>query len=278
MHKTTRLILAFVIGLWIVSVSSIAIFLTSVAPIRTQAAIETVTVAAQTKTPVRILGHKLTCTADSTFAECHVPLQTHPLEMTVTYTSGTKERQIAGCAAVYAGRTIPCTATYGGYIGGVRFLASVIIQSDLGLSSAQLQALRRENWIAQWDHATWLRVSTGLAVACGIFIAILGWQYPASPTKVLMGIIVGLSLFYLCLIQFYQTYPMASRSSNWNQQIIGFATLFSSVGMAATLALIWRHGRWMRVFTIIGGVGTFYLIKLLAYQFLVEYGFVMADY
>ncbi|MBD2261214.1 hypothetical protein [Pseudanabaena sp. FACHB-2040] len=279
MSRTMRLTLWFVVGLLIASIFSAAIFLVSVAPTRTKAAIETVTIASQTETPVRIFGHGFTCTTGKTFEQCNVPLQTHPLEITVTYTSA-EEKGIAGCQATYAAQNIGCTAAYGGYIGGVRFLSSVMIESTLGLSRQQLQALRRENWIAQWDETTWLRVSTILAIVCGIFVAILSWQYPSRLTKVFTSITVGLSLFYASVFQLSRIpYPMGFDPQDWIQRLFTLGTLVGSIGATVTVALIWRqNSQWMRVFAPIGGMSMFYLFGLLTYGFLVAGGFVQADY
>ncbi|BAZ16473.1 hypothetical protein NIES4071_83500 [Calothrix sp. NIES-4071] len=279
MQRKVKFILLFVTSLIVISITSFALFLNTVAPMRANTPIEAVTIGFQTPTPVRFFPNTFeSCTKDSNFTQCSVDVQKRPLEITLNYKQ-LERNQLPRCIASYAGQDYSCIVSSGGYAGGVRFLNSVVITSTLGLTSQQLQSLSKDNWFAQLNQTSWLQVSTILSGIFGILAAIIIWQYPNKCIQITASLVIGFNIFYLSVIQLYKIKPVSSILYSLNEpQIMLIAGLFAALGIGMILMLNWRRQNLIKIFALIGGVNVFHIFGLLVYSFLVSGGFVIADY
>ena len=312
MPKKFRILLWFLVALFVTSVALITISLTSVSPLRGEFSIETVTIAAQSQTPVRMTWRDFICESGSGFDRCTVSLPSGDLAIEVFYEKYADAGwNILGYQATHGGENVVCDGMLlGSSIGGVRFLGSIQIMSDLKLTREQLQTLQQENWFAQWNQSDpiWFITPAGLAIAAGILSCLLLWQYPSRPAKVLTAITIGFSSFcFLALLPYFilwsagviaylskLPYPRLTQLleyarsqlfglfTHWSVSSFGL-TIFGALGViatVATLAMFWRRTerRISPMFVIMGGMSTFFLFSVLATSFLIAYGFVQADY
>lgn len=180
--RLARFALYFALGLFLVTLCSIVLLMVQVAPARSNApfmgmvidpssrAFTERTIASDSSTPIVYLPNRIfDCTSQNEQFRCEANLKDQPLQ--ITFDQG-KEYiySLKNCRVTYAGRAIDCQQGIGGYMTNRGILAYYVLNSDLGLTFAQLQAIQQQYWVTNLIGTS----SEGFAFFTAIGMAAIG--------------------------------------------------------------------------------------------------------
>ncbi|MGG6294284.1 hypothetical protein ACQ4M4_07675 [Leptolyngbya sp. AN02str] len=165
-------------------------------------------------------GRAFTCTLGDTVDECTTTVDGRSLVVMVRYPS--RERVMfapnVACEATYSGTPVGCEAYYDYGPGAIPMIG---LNSDLGLSRDQMQALRSTYPLEQSGEAGWFRLVQQVAIASAILACITAWlnthQQLNAITRLNAGIVtatIGYGAFMVLLLRYagllgwYDTTPV----------------------------------------------------------------------
>lgn len=271
------------IGCFLILLLALGSLMVRVAPAWVDAPIASLSLSPSDRLALRIIGYDFVCTsqkvADNWIDRCTTSLQDRPLTMTLTHAKPFRafETQGIACQANFAEKALPCEVWFDFATGNV---PNVVIKDSLGLSLADLQALRQQNFLSQISDPQWNTMVFTLAIVAGSLTALsarfdLGW-----PIKIFAGIslsfliwgvaTIGLSriLYGLGGARYLNTSP--------GPEIISILPLVLGLGIGvATIRLFQSRSRLAQILIIVGsGCGAFSALFYLLLLSVLTLGFV----
>jgi hypothetical protein len=174
-HKAAKFLVRMAIGCFLILLLALGSMMVRVAPAWVGTPIASLLLSPNNRFELRIVGYDFDCSSQTvavnTVDRCTIRLQNRPLEMTLTHAKSFQAFETQGivCQASFAGKAIPCEVGFDYATGNI---PNVMIKDSLGLSSADLQALRQQHFLSQISDPDWMNVVLGIAIAAG-FLAVL---------------------------------------------------------------------------------------------------------
>ena len=140
------------------------------------------------------------CVSENKQFECQAEIQNRLLKVNLSHSGQVRfaDYQFSSCSAFYDGKSIDCENIGSTY---APVIAQIYEVKNLGLNSAELQALQQQYWginlLSQLGEARIFWISTGLSVAAGLIAASFAWQCPNMVTKTFASLFCGFGSYQI---------------------------------------------------------------------------------
>lgn len=196
--RQARFTLYFALGFFLVTLLSILVLMLQVAPGRSNVPFMGMAIDPGPSAPIVYLPNRIfDCTNQNQQFRCEATLKDQTLQ--ITFDQGKDYiYNLKNCRATYAAKAIDCQQGIGGNMTNRGILAYYVLNSDLGLTVAQLQAIQQQYWVTNLigtgSEGFAFFTSLGMA-AIGAILAIgLNWLDDNWLTRSFTSLSSGFSL------------------------------------------------------------------------------------
>lgn len=211
--RRAKFALYFALGLFLVTLCTIVLLMVQVAPVRSNApfmgividpgsrAFTQTSIDSGSGTPIVYLPNRLfRCTEQNQQFRCQATLQNQPIQITFDHGKD-YVYDLENCRATYAGQVTNCQPGWGGYMTNRGVLSYYSLNSNLGLTVPQLQAIQQQYWLTNLIGTSaegLLWISTWAIALIGALLAIgLNWLEDNRFTRIFTSLSSGFVLSML---------------------------------------------------------------------------------
>ena len=274
-----RLVLSlsgFLLGLWVVLVSTFLPLLFANAPsVPEHTPFASVYINAGDNDTIYLPNPIFDCKEIGQQFQCQAEIQAHWLNLSFTKDSDYKY-DLSNCRAWYDGRSIGCQEIGANH---APLLSEIYEITNLGLRPQQLQAIQQKYWginvfLKLGENGLFL-INDGLSLMVAISLAFFSWFYPDKFSKAfaifacefsLFGLVYSLLSFVKCNTAMYSKCD----TELWHWFVTG-----TSLTLLTTVFLLWSHtNRFVKILLcLVSSLGAIALLKFGFLSILLDLGY-----